>query len=100
VVGLIRNGLRLWREKGWVCGGRRTGLTRVCCFATYVVTVLSPFDVDFGACSEFGGKVFEGDCCEAEGVKERGEGESGEFHSCNWLVLFCCECCELDPFLS
>lgn len=85
---------------GFVCGGRRVGSVRVCWYATYVVTVLGPFDVYFRACSEFGGEVFEGYCCEAEGVEERGEGEGGEFHSCNWLVLFCCACCELGQFLS
>lgn len=40
-------------------------------FRTYVVTILCPFDVVFGACFEFGGKFFEGDCCEAEGPEER-----------------------------
>jgi hypothetical protein len=88
-----------WLGLGIVCGGRRVGLTKVCCFAAYVVAVLGPFDVDFGACSEFGGEVFEGYCCEAEGAEERGEGEGGEFHSCGWLVLSC-ECWKLGRFLS
>jgi hypothetical protein len=89
----------VWSKLGFVEREGFCNLSNGLCFATYVVTVLSPFDVDFRACSEFGGEVFEGDCCEAEGVEQRCEGEGGEFHSCNWLIFFCSECCEVDRFL-
>jgi hypothetical protein len=55
---------------GGLCRERRIGFDDE--IATYIVAILCPFDAISRACSEFGGELFEGYGCEAEGPEERG----------------------------